>query len=109
MFKTFNTKYECMDDYRVLLIHDYGNGNTIGMLEGNQEDLFRVQDKIFEMDRVVQKKRDAWLSNKSCDDMKLDTELYVSYMEEQEKVMEYICNCGLPYTPFEEILKVSLS
>lgn len=79
------------------------------MLEGKQEDLFKVQDEISKMDKIVQNKRDAWFSNSSCDDMNLDTELYTSYMEEQEKVMEYIVNCGLPYTPFEEILKVSLS
>lgn len=98
-----------MTDHWVLLLHDFGTGNVIGMLEGKQDDLFKIQDTISEMDKIVQQKRDEWFSNKSCDDMNLDTELYTSYIEEQEKVMEYICNCGLPYTPFSEILKVSLS
>ena len=40
----------------------------------------------------------------SFEDIK--TELsYLDYCEEKEKVMEYICNCGLPYTPFSEILR----
>jgi hypothetical protein len=98
-----------MNDHWILLIHEFESGDTIGILEGSQEDLIKVQDKIFEMDKITKQKRDIWFSNKSCDDMKLDTELYVSYVEEQEKVMEYICNCGLLYTPFEEIFKVSLS
>jgi hypothetical protein len=98
-----------MNNHWVLLIHDFGTGNVIGMLEGDQEELFKVQDKLFEMDKATRQKRDAWLSNKYHDNANLDTELYTSYLEDQEKVMEYIYNCNLSYTPFSEILKVSLS
>ena len=98
-----------MNSHLVLLIHDFGTGDVIGMLEGDQEKLFEIQDRLFEMDHITRQKRDAWLSNKYHDNTHLDTELYTSYLEDQEKVMEYICNCGLPYTPFSEILKVSLS
>ena len=102
-----------MNDHFVLLIHDFEDGGVLGLLEGTQEDIFKVQDKLFEMDKIVRNKLDIWMSHEllrdSFEDIKTDTDQYLDYCEEKEKVMEYICNCGLSYTPFSEILKVSLS